>query len=110
MSTAEERQWQQLFRELDWIKENIRDKVDKEQLREYKEEMDADMAEVKADLEELKHAALTPDQVTQMIGDGLRQSQARGLTQRDRWIRYGLALLSLGTFILLVINFWYGNG
>lgn len=110
MSTAEERQWQQLFRSLDRIEDNIKEKVDKEQLAEYKDEMDERMEGMKKDLDALKHAALTPDQVTNMIGDGLRQSQARGLTARDRYIRYALAAVSLGTFIILIVNRLTGHG
>lgn len=110
MSTPEERQWQQLFRSLDRIEDNIKDKVDKDQLKEYKDDMDERMQRMENDLDALKHAALTPDQVSTMIGDGLRQSEARGLTTRDRWIRYGLAALSLGTFILLIVNRVTGHG
>lgn len=110
MSTPEERQWQQLFRSLDRIEDNIKEKVDKDQLKEYKDDMDERMERMESDLDALKQAALTPDQVTTMIGDGLRQSEARGLTARDRYIRYGLAILSLGSFILIVFNAWHGNG
>lgn len=104
MSTPEERLWNRLWQELDELRNRLDRKIQKEQFNEYKEDIEESLKEIREDIEELKKAALTPDQVTHMVGEGLKQSEARGLTQRDRWIRYGLACLSLGTFIILVYS------
>ena len=110
MSTPEDRLWNRLWAELDELRRRLDRKIQKEQFNEYKEDIEERFERIEHDLDQLKKAALTPDQVTNMIGDGLKQSEARGITTRDRWMRYGLALLSLGTFIILIVNRVTGHG
>lgn len=102
MSTPEDRLWQRLWQELDSIKTSLDTRVDYRTFAEYKKETNREIEKIREDIEELKDAAITPDQVTHMIGDGLQKSQARGLTARDRYIRYALAIVSIATFLLLV--------
>jgi hypothetical protein len=86
----------------------IEDKQDKmltrAEFREFKEEVDEKIDKIEEDVDSIRSSAVTPHQITTMIGEGLQKSEARGLTSRDRRIRYGLALLSLGTFLLLVLQ------
>ncbi len=111
MSNIDDRLWGQLVRQLDRIEttvETIRtkqaDKVDNATFKEALNELEERMEKLEISQSDLKDAAITPDQVSHMIGKGLQDSEARGLTARDRWIRYGLAALSLGTFVLLITD------
>ena len=111
MNNLDDSLWNQLVRQLDRIEntvETIRtkqaDKVDNATFKEAINELEERMEGLEKSQADLKDAAISPDQVSHMIGKGLHDSQARGLTARDRWIRYGLAALSLGTFILLLLD------
>jgi len=85
-------------------------RVDYRRFDEFKQEINDDLDELRKDIQQLKHAAITPDHVSKMIGEGLNKSEARGLTARDRYIRYGAFAISLLTFILLVISQLKGAG
>lgn len=104
-----DREWQLLQRQLDRIESKQDKMLTREEFREYKVETAERMGEMEEDIQEIKEAAVSPDQVSKMVGEGMREADARGWTQRDRIIRYGLAALSLGTFILLVIDKWPHN-
>lgn len=104
MSTPEERQWQLLQRQLDRIEDKQDRMLTRTEFAEFKKENNEKIDQIEEDVQEIRQAAISPEQVTTMVGEGLKQSQARGLTNRDRYIRYGLAALSLATFILLVLD------
>lgn len=116
MSTPEERQWEMLFRRLDRI-ENKQDKaLTREEFKEFKDEVDEKIEEVEErqekiqdNVDQLRTAAITPDQVSKMIGDGMNESEARGLTARDRYIRYSLFAISVATFVILLLNRLQGH-
>lgn len=100
--TPEDRLWQQLLRQLDRIEAKLDTKVNYHAFNEFKQEADERMDKMEADLQALKEAALTPDQVTNLIGSKLQESEARGITTRERVVRYLVALASLATFTLLL--------
>jgi len=92
-----DREWQLLQRQLDRIEDKLDKKVDKEEFWGFRKETVETITSVEEDIQEIRTAAITPDQITNMVGHGLQTSQARGWTQRDRAIRYGLAILSILT-------------
>lgn len=104
MTDPEDRLWQQLFRRLDTIELKLDDRVSRTEFMEFKKEMTSRAERTQEDIEKLEHAAIRPDQVTNMIGDKLKESQARGVTQHERSVRYLVAAASLGTFGFLVYD------
>ena len=109
MSTAEERLWDALRDQLNRIESKLDSKVNYRTFNDWKDEVNERIDEVESELRAIRDAAVSPEQVTKMVGDGLKDSEARGLTARDRYIRYGLAILSLGTFALLVYDRVHGH-
>ena len=103
-----DREWQMLLRQLDRIEQKVDRKLDRTDFEQYKKDVHERTEQLEDDIGRIKEAAVSPDQVTTMVGEGMRQAEARGWTQRDRFIRYGLALLSVGTFVLLVLDRWHG--
>jgi hypothetical protein len=74
---------------------------------DYKTEQDERMDKMEAAIEALEHAAITPDQVSTMLAHGLEESQARGVTKRERQVRYLVAISSILTASLVVGSFLY---
>lgn len=106
MSTAEERLWNRLWAELDELAKKLDRKIDYRTFNEYKEEQNERMDKLEEELEEIKRAAVSPDQVSTMIGNKLQDADARGITQRERLVRYGIALLTfISTALLLYDRF-----
>lgn len=104
MSTPEDRQWNMLFQRLDRLEDKIDKKLSREEFNDFRRDTDNEMRELKSEVDDIKDAAITPDQIVTMIGDGLQKSEARGITGKDRNVRYGLAILSVGTFAILLIQ------
>lgn len=80
------------------------DKVDFRTFDEFKRRTDESMAHLENQMDELTKAAVTPDQVTTLIGSKMQESQARGITARDRWIRWIVAATTILTFGLLMLD------
>ena len=74
------------------------------------EEVEERQEKIQDDVDKLRTAAITPDQVSKMIGEGMNESEARGLTARDRYIRYALFAISVGTFVILLWSRIQGHG
>ena len=104
MSTAEERHWQLLVAQLDRMERKIERSLTREEFEAYKREVRDETEKISEDIEEIRAAAVSPDQVTRMVGEGLRESEARGITTTDRRVRYGLGILSVGTFAILLLT------
>lgn len=109
MSTPEERLWDSIRDQLTRIENKLDSKVDYRHFNEWKHEVNERVDRLDEELAAIRDAAVSPEQVSRMVGEGLKDSQARGLTARDRWIRYGLAALSLGTFVLLLYDRFDGR-
>lgn len=107
MTTDEDRMWQQLFRTLDRIENGMKDKVDKEVFKEFREEVDGRLEQIEGEVHALRNAAITPDQVGTMIGSKLQESDARGITSRERRGRYIALAITIGTFLLLAVEKLY---
>ena len=99
MSTPEERLWNRLWQELDGIKTKLDTKVNYRTFDEFKDETEEQLKEIRTQIDALNRAAITPDQVSTMIGQGLESSQARGVTKRERTVRYIVAAASVSTTI-----------
>ena len=115
MSTAEERLWNRLWNELDALNRKVDSKIDYRTFNQAKEDLEETIEEVKKEFNEkyeklddeltdLTRAAVSPDQVTTMIGQKLQESEARGITQRERLVRYGIALITAASFALLLYD------
>lgn len=115
MASAEERLWNRLWNELDELNRKVDSKIDYRSFNLAKDDLEESIAEVRKELNEkveklddeltdLTRAAVSPDQVTKMIGDKLQESEARGITQRERWIRYGIAFITAASFVLLLYD------
>jgi tetrahydromethanopterin S-methyltransferase subunit G len=99
---AEERLWQQLFNRLDSIDRKLDTKVNYKAFDEYKQETNGRIDKLDKELELLHAAAISPDQVVQLIGQKMQESEARGISRNERVVRLGVAAASLGTFTILV--------
>ena len=104
MSTAEERLWNRLWSELDALAKKLDNKVDYRTFNEWKIEQNERIDKLEEELEEIKKAAVSPDQVSGMIGSKLQDANARGITQRERLVRYGIAALTAISTILLLYD------
>lgn len=104
MSTPEERQWDMLFRRLDRIESKQDLMVRRDEFKEFEQEVEHKIDRIESEVEEIKDAAISPSQITAMIGEGMQKSEARGWTTQDRRVRYGVATISLGTFLILVLQ------
>jgi hypothetical protein len=104
MTDAEDRLWSRLWAELDAIKAKLDTKVSYIPFDEFKRETGSELKELREDIDQLKNAAITPDQITSLIGEKLQESQARGITARDRWIRWIVAGATLLTSALLIYD------
>lgn len=104
MSTPEDRLWNRLWQELDYIKKKLDDKVNYKVFDDFKREIDERSREIEQQLEDLKKVAVSPDQVTTLIASKLEESQARGITRRDRWVRWTVAGLTGLTSLLLLYD------
>lgn len=106
MSTdaAEERLWRELFRRLDNIEGKLDDKVTYAIFESFKHDTTAQIGEIEQELRSIAIAAVSPDQVTTMIGDKLREANARGITNRERWMRYLVAVASVTTTAILIYD------
>jgi hypothetical protein len=104
MTANDEIMWDLLRDQLNRIEKKLDNKVDYRTFNEWKEEVSDRVDKLDEELEAIRQAAISPEQVTRMVGEGLKDSQARGLTAWDRRVRYGLAMLSLGTFLLLLFD------
>jgi len=104
MSTAEERLWNRLWDELDTLAKKLDSKVDYRSFNEYKKEQNERIDKLEEELEEIKKAAVSPDQVSSMIGHKLQDAEARGITQRERLVRYGIAFLTFVSTALLLYD------
>lgn len=102
--TPEDRQWQFLQRQLDRIESKQDRMLTREEFQEFKRDNAEKIENIEEDVHSIRKSAVSPEHVTTMVSEGLRQAEARGWTTRDRAIRYGLAALSLGTFVLLVVD------
>lgn len=102
MSTAEERLWNRLWHELDQIRTKLDTKVNYRAFDEFKQETEEQLKEMREQIDTLNRAAITPDQVSTMIGQGLEKSQARGVTKRERTVRYIVAAASVLTAVVVV--------
>lgn len=102
MSSAEERLWNRLWQELDSIKTKLDTKVNYRVFDEFKDETNERFERLQEQVDALNRAALTPDQVTTMIGQGMEKSQARGVTRRERTVRYIVAAASVATALVVV--------
>jgi len=100
----DDRTWDLLHRQLDRIETKLDNTVNYRYFNEWKEEVSERVDKVEEELAAIREAAVSPDQVTKMVGEGLKDSEARGLTAQDRRVRYGLALLSLGTFVIALAS------
>lgn len=95
-----------IIRHLERIEEKLDSKVNYRAFNEYKSESNARIDKIDSEVGELMKAALTPDQVTKMIGEGLQDSHARGLTARDRMLRTAVAGTTLATFAMIAYDRW----
>lgn len=102
--TPEDRQWKLLFDRLDRIEDKQDRMLTKQEFKEFEKEVEEKFGQIEDEVEEIKDAAISPSQITTMIGEGMQRSEARGWTTQDRRVRYGVALISVGTFVILVIQ------
>lgn len=102
MGAAEERLWNRLWQELDSLHQKLDTKVNYRVFDEFKDETQDRFEKLEAQIDTLNRAAITPDQVTTMIGQGLEKSQARGVTKRERTVRYIVAAASVTTALLVI--------
>lgn len=109
MATPEERLHDMIVRRFDRIEDMLTKKVDYPHFNEFKNDTKRELDEIREDLDQLKSAAITGDQVTGMIGNKLQESQARGVTSRERLVRYAVALIVMATFILQLFR-EFGSG
>lgn len=99
---AESRLWGRLWQELDEINRKLDNRVDYRAFNEFKRDTQDELKELKEDIEQLSKAAITPDQVTTMIGTKLQESDARGVTTWERRTRYLIAITVAVTFVFQV--------
>jgi len=97
-------EWQFVQRQLDRIEAKQDRMLTREEFQEFKRDNAEKIDQIEEDVQTIRKSAVSPEHVTTMVSEGLRQAEARGWTARDRLIRYGLAALSLGTFILLLAD------
>jgi len=109
VSSPEERQWNLLFQRLDRIEDRQEKRLTRDEFKEFEDDVEEQIERIQRDVLELRRTSITPDQITNMIGQSLQSSQARGLTQRDRYVRYGLALVSILSFAILVLQQFRGG-
>lgn len=102
--SPEDRLWNQLFSRLDRIESKLDDKMSRGEFKEAKEELDERIDELERELEEIKKAAVSPNQVVSLIGDKLKDNDARLISNRDRLIRWSVAGASMATFSLLLYD------
>lgn len=113
--TPEDRLWQQLFDRLSRIENKLDRKIDVRDFQDHKRDTETTIKEVANEFQEhiddlttkvdiLARAAVTPEQVATWISEKLREADAQGLTRRDRWIRWTVALTVIVTFVLTVYD------
>lgn len=102
MSTPEEQLFNMIVARFDRIENLLENKVDYRAFTEFKKETADDISAIREDIDELKEAAITPDQVTNMIGTKLQESSARGVTAKERGARYLVAAVVVLTFLLQI--------
>ena len=61
---------------------------------------DADFRRVNQEVVELKNKALTPNDIDASVANALQNKEARGWTNRERWIGVALFLITVSTFAL----------
>lgn len=84
------------------MNQKLDDKVDFRTFDDFRERMEERVEHVDKQVEQLTQAAVSPDQVNSLIGNKLQESQARGITARDRWIRWTVAAMTILTAGLLL--------
>jgi hypothetical protein len=96
------RQLDRMERQQERIESKLDEKVDYRTFNDFKDRMEEQVERVEHDIEAITKAAVTPDQVNSLINTGMKDSQARGITARDRWIRWAVATGTLITTGLLI--------
>jgi hypothetical protein len=98
------RQLDRMERQQERIETKIDEKVDYRMFEEFKRQMEERTDRIEMEIEGITKAAVSPEQVTNLIDSGLKESQARGITARDRWIRWAVATGTLITTALLIYD------
>lgn len=98
------RQLDRMERMLERAEQKLDEKVDYRTFEEFKRQMEERTDRIEGEIEGITKAAVSPDQVTNLIESGMKESQARGITARDRWIRWAVATGTLITTILLIYD------
>jgi len=98
------RQLDRMERQQERIETKIDEKVDYRMFEEFKRQMEERTDRIEMEIEGITKAAVSPDQVTNLIERGMKESQARGITSRDRWIRWAVATGTLITTALLIYD------
>lgn len=80
------------------------DKVDFRTFDDFKQRTQEQMEHIDSQMDHLTKAAVTPDQVASLIGTKMQDAQARGITARDRWIRWVVAAATVLTSSLLIYD------
>jgi hypothetical protein len=94
------KQLDRIERQTERIQEKLDEKVDYRTFNEVKVRIDI----IEREIEGITKAAVSPDQVNNLIATGMKESQARGITARDRWIRWTVAAATIVTTALLIYD------
>jgi predicted nucleic acid-binding Zn-ribbon protein len=94
------KQLDRIERQTEKIQEKLDEKVDYRTFNELKNRFDL----IEREIEGITKAAVSPEQVNSLIGSKLEESDARLITARDRWIRWGVAAGTMATTGLLLYD------
>lgn len=92
--------WRVIVPRLDRIETKLDDKTDHRDLRVLEERID----KLEEAVENLERAALTSDQVKNLIGESLRAADARGWTRTEVTLAKIGAVAIIGTLILSTVT------
>ena len=98
------RQLDRMERMQERIESKIDEKVDYRTFDDFKNRMEERADRFEQEIEHITKAAVSPDQVNNLIGAKLQDSEARGITSRDRWIRWTVAAATIVTTALLIYD------
>lgn len=98
------RQLDRIERAQERMETKLDDKVDYRTFNDFKDGMEERAQHLEEEIEKITEAAVSPDQVNTLIGTKMQESQARGITARDRWIRWAVAAGTITTTGLLLYD------
>lgn len=98
------RQLDRIERVIERMELKLDEKVDYRTFNDFKDAMEERTERLEEEIEKITIAAVSPDQVDSLIVKKMQESQARGITSRDRWIRWAVAGGTLITTALLIYD------